>query len=350
MVRRSSASSGIESGRHEATVARRPTIDTVAARAGVGRGTVSRVVNGSPQVSDATRAAVAAAIEELGYVPSRAARNLVTKRTDCVALVISEPEERLFGEPYFAGVVRGVSAALADTQLQLWLSLVRNRREEDRVARFLNRDHVDGVVMVSQHADDPLKARVLEAGLPLVMSGRPTKDPDSYVYVDAANRAGAQEATRYLVESGRQWIASIAGPQDMAAGLDRLAGFRDVLQDAALVAYGDFSEDSGAAAAAELLTREPRLDAIFAASDPMAFGAIRVLKAAGRQIPDDVAVIGFDGSMSARHHNPPLTSVFQPVEEMGREMARLLLAQLAGEPLSRPHVVVGTRLELRGSA
>ncbi|MFC0625133.1 LacI family DNA-binding transcriptional regulator [Kribbella deserti] len=331
----------------------RPTIETVAARAGVGRGTASRVVNGSSQVSPAARAAVMKAIEELGYVPNRAARNLVTRRTDCVALVISEPGERLFTEPYFAGIVRGISSAMAQTQLQLWLSMVQSTAERERAGRFLTREHVDGVLMLSQHANDPLPARVQASGLPLVLCGRPLKESpetESLQYVDADNFTGARLAVQHLADQGRSRIACIAGPQDMSAGLARLQGFREVAGDDALAEVGDFSEESGAKAMAALLDRDPALDAVFAASDPMAFGAMRVLKAAGRRIPEDVAVIGFDGSPAGRNSDPPLTSVFQPTEEMGREMTRLLLAQLAGEKAAQGQVIVDTRLELRGSA
>src|SRR5262245_33552217 len=326
----------------------RPTIDTVAARAGVGRGTVSRVVNGSSQVSDGARKAVLAAIEELGYVPSRAARSLVTRRTDSIALVIPEPGERLFAEPYFAGIVRGISAALADTQLQMWLSMVQSAAERDRVGRFLTREHVDGVLMLSQHADDPLPGRVVDAGLPIVLCGRPLSGID-VPYVDADNAAGARSAVEYLLEHGRTRIATIAGPQDMAPGVARLEGYRQVVGEG-LVEFGDFSEASGAAAMARLLERVPDLDAVFAASDPMAFGALQVLKEQGRRVPDDVAVIGFDGSPAGKHSEPPLSSVHQPAEAMGREMTRLLLTQLSGEPLPPSPTIVETDLELRGSA
>ncbi|WP_020389537.1 LacI family DNA-binding transcriptional regulator [Kribbella catacumbae] len=330
----------------------RPTIETVAARAGVGRGTASRVVNGSSQVSPAARAAVLKAIDELGYVPNRAARNLVTRRTDCVALVISEPGDRLFSEPYFAGIVRGISSAMAQTQLQLWLSMVSSSAERERTGRFLTREHVDGVLMLSQHADDPLPAQVRARGLPLVLCGQPlASDPDAgeMPFVDADNATGGRQAAQYLRDLGRRRIACVAGPQDMAAGVARLEGFREVVGDE-LVEYGDFSEESGAKAMVALLDREPGLDAVFAASDPMAFGAMRVLKAAGRRIPEDVAVVGFDGSPGGRHSDPPLTSVFQPTEEMGREMTRLLLAQLAGDQPVEAQVIVETRLEIRGSA
>lgn len=329
----------------------RPTIETVAARAGVGRGTASRVVNGSSQVSPAARAAVLKAIDELGYVPNRAARNLVTRRTDCVALVISEPGERLFTEPYFAGIVRGISSAMAQTQLQLWLSMVQSPEERDRTGHFLTREHVDGVMMLSQHADDPLPAKVRASGLPLVLCGRPLAGPETedIPFVDADNATGAREAAQYLLNQGRRRLATIAGPQDMSAGRARLQGFGEVA-GTDLVEYGDFSEESGARAMTALLERSPDLDAVFAASDPMAFGALRVLKSAGRHIPSDVALIGFDGSPAGRHTDPPLTSVFQPTEEMGREMTRLLLAQLTGDAPHEHQVIVNTHLEHRGTA
>src|SRR5882757_11552863 len=134
----------------------RPTLDEVALRAGVGRGTVSRVVNGSPQVSPEARAAVRKAIDELGYVPNRAARALVTRRTDAVALVVSESEERVFGEPFFARIVRGISSALTETRMQLWLAMAQSPAERQLVEHHLTNQHVDGVMLLSLHDDDAL--------------------------------------------------------------------------------------------------------------------------------------------------------------------------------------------------
>src|SRR5687768_11113007 len=134
----------------------RPTLDEVAALAGVGRGTVSRVVNGSPQVSPEARSAVQEAIKELGYVPNRAARALVTQRTDSIALVVSESQERVFTEPFFAGIVRGISSALADTSLQLWLAMAQTHGERQRIENHLTSQHVDGVLLVMLHETDTL--------------------------------------------------------------------------------------------------------------------------------------------------------------------------------------------------
>lgn len=331
----------------------RPTLEAVAARAGVSRGTVSRVINDSPRVSERTRRQVLAIVEELGYVPNHAARTLVTRRTDTVALVVSEPEERVFTEPFFAGVLRGIGSALSAAGLQLLLAMAHAPLERGRLERYLAGNHVDGVLLLSQHDRDTLPELLGRARIPLVLGGG--RQDQAVVYVDVDNAGGARQAVTHLVVTGRTAIATITGAADMRAGRDRLAGYLDGLAgaglpaDAALIARGDFGPDSGARAMRELLARRPGLDAVFAASDPMALEAVRVLRAAGRRVPEDVAVIGFDDSDVARHADPPLTTVHQPVEQMGREMARLLLAQIRERAVPRP-VVLPTHLALRDSA
>ncbi|MGW4473248.1 LacI family DNA-binding transcriptional regulator [Nonomuraea sp. NPDC004354] len=330
----------------------RPTLEAVAARAGVGRGTVSRVVNGSPKVSTKARDAVLKAIEELGYVPNRAARALVTRRTDTVALVVSESEQRIFDEPYFAGIIRGIGSALAETGLQLILAMAQSPEEHERLEHYLTGQHVDGVLLLSLHGEDPLPGRLEAMGVPTVLGGRPV-GLDAFSYVDVDNRAGARQAVKHLLAAGRSRVATIAGPQDMGVGVDRLAGYRDALLASGmgeLVAFGDFSEESGEQAMRELLAAHPGLDAVFAASDLMATGAMRALKAAGRSIPGDVAVVGFEDSKVALHTDPPLTTVHQPTELMGRQMAHLLVARINGEELRQPVLILDTHLVLRGSA
>ncbi|MGE5830845.1 MAG: LacI family DNA-binding transcriptional regulator [Micromonosporaceae bacterium] len=338
----------------------RPTLDEVAAKAGVGRGTVSRVVNGSPQVSAAAKAAVEQAIAELNYVPNRAARALVTQRTDSVALVVSESEERVFGEPFFAGIIRGISSMLLETPLQLWLAMAQSKAERERVEHHLTPQHVDGVLLLSLHGDDPLPGLLAGRGLPVVLGGQlggQTNPPGGrFSCVDADNVGGARAAVEHLLSLGRLRVAAIAGPQDMGVGVARLNGYRQALRAAGLrldeswVGYGDFSEASGADVMRTLLGRHPELDAIFAASDLMAVGAMRVLKEHGRRIPDDVALVGFEDSVLARQTDPPLTTVHQPVEAMGREMARLLVAHIRDEVTPGPLVVLDTHLVIRSSA
>ncbi|HEX5543084.1 MAG TPA: LacI family DNA-binding transcriptional regulator [Micromonospora sp.] len=338
----------------------RPTLEAVAARAGVGRGTVSRVINGSPQVSPQAREAVQQAIAELGYVPNRAARALVTQRTDSVALVVSESPERLFTEPFFAGIVRGISSGLLETQMQLWLVMAQSPAERKRVEPHLTRQHVDGVLLLSLHDADPLPALLAERGLPTVLGGRPASmlQPDTQpaCFVDVDNAGGARQAVDHLLAAGWRRIATIAGPQDMGVGVARLNGYREALTARGLTpagdltAYGDFTEESGAAAMRQLLERSPDLDAVFVASDLMACGALRTLREAGRRVPDEVAVVGFEDAPVARQADPPLTTVHQPVEEMGRQMARLLVARIRGEEPPEPYVLLDTHLVPRASA
>jgi DNA-binding LacI/PurR family transcriptional regulator len=333
-------------------IRQRPTLEEVAALAGTSRATASRVVNQSSKVSPRARAAVERAIEELGYAPNRAARSLVTRRSDSIGLVVTESEERVFGEPFFASLIRGVSDALAGTDIQLVLLLNRSDREHSRVKRFLT-THVDGVLLVSAHADEPLLDQLTAGSIPAVLAGRPLR-PTALPFVDVDNLGGAQEAVRHLVDRGRRRIATIAGPQDMAAGIDRLEGYRRVLADApdhgeSLVAFGDFSAASGGRCARELLARHPDIDAIFTASDPMAVGAIEALHQLGRRVPEDVAVVGFDDSVVAMTTRPQLTTVHQPIGDLGRQMILRLREALDGSSVPNA-TVLPTHLVVRGSS
>ncbi|MFD7732476.1 LacI family DNA-binding transcriptional regulator [Kitasatospora phosalacinea] len=333
----------------------RPTLEEVAALAGVGRGTVSRVINGSPRVSTKAREAVQTAIAELGYVPNRAARTLVTSRTDSIALVVPEAETRLFSEPYFSDIISGVSAELAETDMQLLLILVRNQRERDRLSAYLTAQRVDGVLVVSVHRDDPLPGLLESLEIPSVLAGR-RGDLEPLSYVHADNAGGARMAVRHLLRRGCTRVATLTGPLDMEVAQARLGGYRRALEEAGhaydedLVGLADFTEEGGRVAMRELLARKPELDGVFCASDVMAAGAMQVLRAAGRRIPDDVAVIGFDDSIVARHTDPPMTSVRQPIEEMGRTMARLLLDEIHERGRARRQVVLATELIVRDSA
>jgi DNA-binding LacI/PurR family transcriptional regulator len=332
-----------------------PTLDEVALLAGVSRATVSRVINDSPRVSPEARQAVQAAVEQLRYVPNRLARSLVTRRTDTIALVLSEPNTRAFSDPFFAGIVRGVSATLADTDQNLVLLTARGTREQEKIGRFVRQGHVDGVVLMSLHTDDLLPDLLTEARIPVVFSGRPL-DGRPVPYVDADNEGGAEQATRLLVEQGRRRIGTVTGPGDMIAGIDRSAGYRAALAKGGLplrpelVVEGDFTEAGGARAMSELLDRAPDVDAVFCASDLMAVGALRVLREAGRRVPEDVAVVGFDDAPVAEASDPALTTVAQPLEEMSRLMTELLLEQIRGAE-GEPRVeICQTRLIRRASA
>ncbi|MGW4437351.1 LacI family DNA-binding transcriptional regulator [Streptomyces sp. NPDC004596] len=340
---------------------RRPTLEEVAARAGVGRGTVSRVINGSPRVSEATRAAVEAAVAELGYVPNTAARALAANRTDAIALVVPEPETRFFSEPYFSDMLRGVGAELSDSEMQLLLIFAGSDRERQRLAQYLAAHRVDGVLLVSVHADDPLPDMLSQLEIPAVISG-PRSAAETLTSVDSDNYGGARSAVEHLLSRGRRRIAHITGRLDVYGAQRRVDGYRDALSDAglpvdeSLIEPGDFTDEGGRRAMTTLLERHPDLDAVFAGSDVTAAGARQVLREAGRSVPGDVALVGYDDSAVARHMDPPLTSVRQPIEEMGRAMIDLLLAEIAGRRPApsrdprRQHAVLPTELVERGSS
>lgn len=331
------------------------TLEEVAHIAGVSRATVSRVVNDSPRVSPDVRLSVQAAIEQLGYTPNRAARSLVTRRSDSVAVVITQPSGQVFTDPFFPRLLRGISSALAATDRQLVLLMPETPADERRAVDYLTAGHVDGALLVSLHENDPLPARLAAAGVPIVMVGRPPHGSRAS-FVDADNRQGAQAAVAHLIASGRRVIATITGPLDTAPGFDRLKGYRDALTEAGLAldstleAMGGFTQEGSAAAMQRLLATRPDIDAVFAASDLMAASALAVITAAGRRIPADVAVVGFDDMAIAMSTTPHLTSVRQPIEEMGHEMARLLIESLdAVDPVPR-RVILSTQLVRRASS
>jgi DNA-binding LacI/PurR family transcriptional regulator len=332
-------------------VRQRPTLEQVAARAGVSRATVSRVVNGSTTVAPEIRKNVLRAIQELGYVPNHAARSLVTQRTNSVALVLPEPSTRVFSDDlFFPSLIRGVGQEMEAADKQLVLMMASSTASHDRIEQYAMAGHVDGVMMASVHGADPLPGTLARMGIPVVCNGRPLGHSTvPYVDVDSVN--GAVLAVRRLVEAGRQRIATIAGPQDMVAGIDRLAGYRSELRNSkrrSIVAVGDFTRDSGEVAMRQLLDDDPALDAVFVASDLMAHGALSALRQAGRRIPDDVAVIGFDDFELARYTEPPLTTIRQPIVELGRELARQLLRLANGEEIEDA-LVLPTALVVRDS-
>ncbi|WP_435132244.1 LacI family DNA-binding transcriptional regulator [Actinacidiphila sp. bgisy144] len=311
--------------------AHRPTLEAVAARAGVSRATASRVVNGSEGVRAPLAERVRRAVEELGYVPNQAARALVTRRNDAIAVVVAEPETRFFADPFFAQQVRGISKELTAHDNQLVLLLTEGAADHERVGRYLGGGHVDGALIFSLHDDDTLPALARRAGVPTVIGGRPDWSDSDTLYVDCDNRGGAREAVHHLLDLGRRRIGHIAGPLDQTSSVDRLDGFRDALPgvDPRLIVEGDFTPDGGARAMARLLDDFPDLDGVFAASDVMASGALRMLRNRGVRVPEDVAVVGFDDIVSvADWTDPPLTTIRQDIEEMGRMMARLLLRRI----------------------
>ncbi|RKS71433.1 DNA-binding LacI/PurR family transcriptional regulator [Motilibacter peucedani] len=333
----------------------RPTLEQVASLAGVSRATVSRVVNDSPRVAPDLREKVEAAIRQLGYVPNMAARSLATRRSNAIALVVGESASFVFSDPFFGGIVRTASREIARRGLQMVLLMAHDPADYTRVESYLEAGHVDGALLFSLHRVDDLPALAARIGLPVVVGGRPWNTDAGSWFVDMDNRAGARLATEHLLGLGRRRIATITGPLDMTAGIDRLEGFVEAMGghdavDPDLVAHGAFTQESGEIATERLLERVPDLDAIFAASDLMAAGALRVLRRAGKQVPRDVAVVGFDDHDEiARWTEPSLTTIHQDIEEWVARMVTVLDELIRGEASER-QVLLPTRLVVRESA
>jgi DNA-binding LacI/PurR family transcriptional regulator len=332
-----------------AATPRPPTLATVAAVAGVSPATVSRVINGSAPVTPPVRDAVEAAIERLGYVPNRAARSLVTRRTDSIGLVVREPVGFGIADPYLSSMIVAASQSLVGSGVQLVVMLAQDDDDHAQLAHYVRGGHVDGVMLVSVHDDDPLPRQLIRAGIPTVLGSRPMTPIEGGTFVDVDSEGGARIVAERLLGQGRRHIATVAGPQDMSAAVDRLRGFRAAVRDAGepppAVAFGAFTRRSGEVAMRELLDREPDLGGVFVANDLMALGAMTALKAAGRRIPDDVAVVGFDDVELAQHAEPPLTTVRQPIAEQARLMVEILVRQIGGATEQEPVVLPTTLVE-----
>ena len=324
---------------------RPPTLEVVAARAGVSRATASRVLRGATNVSQDAREAVLQAARDTAYAPNRAARSLVTRRSDSIAFLVAESEDRLFTDPYFLAMLRGAHGEIAAAGLQLIFVIASTPAEADQFEHYAAGGHVDGVLLLSLHGDDRLPQSLERMGVPTVINGRPLSGDPSLCYVDSDNVAGGRIATELLIERGAHHIATITGPQDMCAGQDRLIGYRAALHDAKpaagdeLVAAGNFTVEGGTRAMHELLAASPDVDAVFAASDLTAIGAMRAIEQSGRRVPDDIAVVGFDDMREAALTVPPLTTIRQPIADLGRTMAQLLLQRIAGEEPARATVL-----------
>jgi LacI family transcriptional regulator len=304
------------------------TLEKVGKLAGVSRSTVSRVVNGHPNVRDEVRERVWQVIRETGYQPHAAARSLVTRRTRILGAIIPETVTTLFVDPFFPLLLRGITETCNAHNYHLMLSLLNGPpRQDELYRRLVHSGHLDGVLVASARMDDPLSPQLLHDDVPFILVGRHS---DSRVgYVDVDNVAAARMAVEHLIRLGHKRIATITGPLSMASGEDRLVGYRQALEahripvEDELIVEGDFTEDSGAVGMQRLLPASP--SALFAASDSMAVGAMKALREADLRIPEDVALVGFDDVPIASAIEPALTTVRQPIERLGSMAADLLL-------------------------
>ncbi len=330
------------------------TLDEIAREAGVSRSTVSRVVNDHPNVSSKTRARVEAAIERTGYRPHGIARSLATNRTHILAMIVPESVTKLFTDPYFPLMLRGATEACNRAGYQLLLSLFTASMDSSMLRdRVLRSGYLEGVIAANASLSDELVPSLLDERIPFITVGR---HPDDRVnYIDVDNIGGARMAAEHLIRLGHDRIGTITGPQDMTPAQDRFQGYRESMEmhrlpvSDGLVSEGDFTEAGGRAAMAQLLSESPT--AVFAASDSMAIGAIRTIRAEGLRVPEDIAVVGFDDIPSALTVDPELTTVRQPIERLGHLAVEVLIQRFEREEgtSSSQRIVLPTELIVRKS-
>ncbi|RFA23708.1 LacI family DNA-binding transcriptional regulator [Subtercola boreus] len=332
---------------------RRATIHDVAAVSGISRGTVSRVLNGEPYVSDHARQAVEAAIREVGYVRNTAARNLVTQRSRAVALIVHEPHSLVLEDPNIGNILIGTNAELSNADYQMVTLILDSARDSERVAEYLRGGFVDGAIILSARVGDPIALAVAELGIPAAFVGHPPNAPD-IPYIGIDNTSAARQITTRLLKTGRKRIGMIAAALDRDSGQDRLTGFTAALGErfdpTLVVDFPLYAYDTGAEGMRQLLAREPAIDGVFAASDAVAAGAMDVLRNAGRRVPDDVGIVGFDDSSWAIRCHPALSTVRQPADELGRQAALQVLDQLRGGPRPTGGTLLQTEVVWRDSA
>jgi LacI family transcriptional regulator len=327
-------------------------LEEIAKRTGFSRSTVSRVVNNHPNVRESTRRKVLEVIRELNYQPNAAARSLATRRTQVIGIAIPRAVTNVFTDPFFPVLIVGITGVCNDHDYAVMLWLGGQEEEERFYRRALGSGLMDGVIVSSAVLDDPLIPRLQEAAMPFVVVGRHPGIED-LCYVDVDNRNGARMAVSHLLRQGYRRVGTISGPLNTVPGQDRLAGYRDALQargvvpDPELIVEGDFSKDSGYEAMHALLRHD--VDAVFAASDSMAIGAMRAIREAGKHVPEDIAIVGFDDLPPATAVTPPLTTVHQPVEKLGAMAAEIMIERLQEMDSEPKRVVLPTELIIRAS-
>ena len=329
------------------------TLEDIAKQAGVSRSTVSRVVNNHPNVSEKNRKHVLEVIKTTGYQPNVAARTLASQRSWMIGLVVPRSVSSFFTDPYFPHLTQGIANGCNQHDYTLGLFLVDTKEDEDKIIRRVSRSGLlDGILVQAGHHGDQVIDRLVQSNLPLVVVGRPFQ-PKKVSYIDIDNVNAAYNAVSHLVRLGYQRIGTITGPMESSVGVDRLEGYRKALidrgrtVDETLVTEGDFTEAGGYYAMRRLLSAKP--DAIFAASDIIAVGAMRTTLEAGLHIPDDIAFVGFDDVPLANHREPLLTTIRQPFHQFGVSAVEILIDLIENGTEPPRRVMMGTELIIRES-
>ena len=335
---------------------KRSTARDVAELAGVSRTTVSFVLNSVPgvRIGDETRRRVVDAARQLGYHPDATARRMVTGRTKVIGFVLRQSPDQAFADHFLPQVLAGLSRAATMQGYHILIEPIPPEESTGAYTQLVRERHVDGIVLSGPRFDDEDLLRIHAEGEPVVLMGQ--LPGTGLPFVDVDNVGGAAKATRHLIDQGHRRIAMITNANlSYTASADRLAGYRQALEaagidfDEALTRYGAFTPLSGESAMAELLQLEPRPTAVFVASDTVALGALKAIRSNGLDVPQDIAMVGFDDVPLAEFVEPPLTTVRLPAYGLGWGAADMLIRLLNEEDIREPSVILETELIVRES-
>jgi len=326
------------------------TIHDVAAAAGISYGTVSRVINNAPYVKPETKQRVHEAMERLGYTVDRRARSLAGGQAGVLAVLVPD-----LGTGYIGEIIRGIDAEVELAQYDLLLYTTHRKATKESVyVASLTQGMADGLLLVLPRDPAEYLSSLRQRRFPYVLiDHQGISEVESAV--GATNRQGGFEATQYLIELGHRRIGFITGWPDLGCARDRLEGYRaaliahDIAVDPALIREGDFNQPTGYQAARELLGLAEPPTAMFASNDVMAFGVMEAVRDRGLRIPEDVSIVGFDNIPQSEHVSPQLTTIEQPLAEMGREATRRLLALISNPDLPLTRIELPTKLVVRAS-
>ena len=315
------------------------------------KATVSLALNGKPGVASETRRRILEIAERLNYQPNASARSLVLQRTQTIGVIVPD-----ISSPFYAELVRGLEEEASRQGFYLLLATTLGKpSREEMCFRLLGEQRVDGIVILTPRGDEELIQRIQAKGFPLVVVDRDVQSADGVVEVIVDNFHGALSAVEHLIGLGYRRIGFINGIPELQASQDRLRGYQVALQEHGLVlnpewiTVGHFCAEGGYWGMKKLLAISPPLDSVFAASDMMAIGAIRAIREQGLRIPQDIAVVGFDDVPLAAQVDPPLTTVRQPIAEMGKIACRLLVQLINGEEVQQRKVMLQPQLVVRQS-
>jgi LacI family transcriptional regulator len=329
------------------------TLVDIAKQAGVSRSTVSRVVNNDPNVSDSVRSKVQEVITSTGYHPHAAARSLASHRSWMIGLVLPRTVSNFFTDPYFPRLTQGVAQGCNQHNYTLGLFLLETKNDEKRIFPLIShKGLLDGILLQSARLGDKLIDRLVHSDIPVVIAGRPF-NANGISYVDVDNVHAAHEAVCHLVKLGYKRIGTITGLMNSTAGIDRKEGYLQAIANQgldvneALIVDGDFSEESGYLAMKRLFPHKP--DAVFAASDTMAIGAIRAVREAGLRVPQDIAFVGFDDLPIASLSDFKLTTVRQPIIQFGAKAVDTLIDLIENGIKPSRRIIMETELVIRDS-